>query len=324
MSAPSGWYDDPEDSTHLRYWDGVVWTQHRTPKDPPAPPAPVTPPIAPGAPAPGAGGGYGSGYGSGYGQPPAGQQPPMQQPGMGQQPGIGQPPSYGGSPTAPGGYGGYPGGPAPQIPGQPYPTAPGYPPGSWPPAGAPGMPHAFAGPTTRDGVRLASLGARLGARVVDWLILTVLVVAAAWSQLSTIFTYYGNLVDTLVQQTDAGQNPVMPATSEIVNAIGTPILQVTIIVLVIGLLYETFFLAISGATPGKRLLGLRVRLAERPGRPPVGSVLLRELIWAANWVPVVSYVAWLVNILDALWPIWDGNRQALHDRMAKTQVVTTR
>ena len=26
MSAPSGWYDDPQDPTHLRYWDGVLWT----------------------------------------------------------------------------------------------------------------------------------------------------------------------------------------------------------------------------------------------------------------------------------------------------------
>jgi len=29
---PSGWFDDPEDPTQLRYWDGNQWTEHRTPK----------------------------------------------------------------------------------------------------------------------------------------------------------------------------------------------------------------------------------------------------------------------------------------------------
>ncbi len=29
---PAGWQDDPEDPTQLRYWDGSVWTEHRSPK----------------------------------------------------------------------------------------------------------------------------------------------------------------------------------------------------------------------------------------------------------------------------------------------------
>ena len=29
---PAGWYDDPEDGTQLRYWDGAQWTQDRSPK----------------------------------------------------------------------------------------------------------------------------------------------------------------------------------------------------------------------------------------------------------------------------------------------------
>ena len=31
---PSGWYDDPNDDDLLRYWDGVVWTEHVANKRP--------------------------------------------------------------------------------------------------------------------------------------------------------------------------------------------------------------------------------------------------------------------------------------------------
>jgi uncharacterized protein DUF2510 len=59
MTTPNpGWYDDPEDSNALRYWDGQGWTPQRqpkttsasagqsttqTPQHPPAPPAPPPP-----------------------------------------------------------------------------------------------------------------------------------------------------------------------------------------------------------------------------------------------------------------------------------------
>jgi uncharacterized RDD family membrane protein YckC len=32
MTQPSGWYDDPQDPSQLRYWDGVVWSSHVSPK----------------------------------------------------------------------------------------------------------------------------------------------------------------------------------------------------------------------------------------------------------------------------------------------------
>ena len=65
-----------------------------------------------------------------------------------------------------------------------------------------------------------------------------------------------------------------------------------------------------------------MRLRERPGRLPLGSVLLRQVIWAAG-NPGPSIFA-LAGLLDALWPLWDDKRQALHDKLAKTQVVRTR
>jgi uncharacterized RDD family membrane protein YckC len=35
MTQPSGWYDDPNDAGQLRYWDGVVWTDHVAPRKSP-------------------------------------------------------------------------------------------------------------------------------------------------------------------------------------------------------------------------------------------------------------------------------------------------
>jgi uncharacterized RDD family membrane protein YckC len=42
------------------------------------------------------------------------------------------------------------------------------------------------------------------------------------------------------------------------------------------------------------------------------------------FVPLVGFVAWVFSILDDLWPLWDGKRQALHDKAARTNVVRTR
>ena len=35
MSQRAGWYDDPENSENLRYFDGVLWTSHTTPRTSP-------------------------------------------------------------------------------------------------------------------------------------------------------------------------------------------------------------------------------------------------------------------------------------------------
>ena len=32
VTQTSGWYDDPQDPSQLRYWDGVLWSSNVTPK----------------------------------------------------------------------------------------------------------------------------------------------------------------------------------------------------------------------------------------------------------------------------------------------------
>lgn len=40
-TPPAAWYDDPEDPSRYRYWDGTNWTDHRAPKGFAEAPAPV-------------------------------------------------------------------------------------------------------------------------------------------------------------------------------------------------------------------------------------------------------------------------------------------
>ena len=39
---------------------------------------------------------------------------------------------------------------------------------------------------------------------------------------------------------------------------------------------------------------------------------------------MLGLIGSLYSLLDGLWPLWDGRRQALHDQVARTQVVRRR
>ena len=82
------------------------------------------------------------------------------------------------------------------------------------------------------------------------------------------------------------------------------------------------------ATPAKLLVGLRVRLRETPGPMPLGTVLMRWLgqfgIGLLGLIPFVGQVTGLYSLLDYLWPLWDDKKQAVHDKIAKTNVVRIR
>ncbi len=84
------------------------------------------------------------------------------------------------------------------------------------------------------------------------------------------------------------------------------------------------FLRWKAATPGKLALGMRVRLRETPGQMSWGTILKR---WGGQFgtplatVPVLGSIAGLYPLLDGLWPLWDSKKQALHDKIAATNVV---
>jgi uncharacterized RDD family membrane protein YckC len=250
-------------------------------------------------------------YGQGpQGQPPYGQQPygqPPQQP-YGQQP-YGQqppPPQYGQAPQSPP-YGQ----PAPpyQPPQQPYGQAPGYgapPPGYGPPQyGAPGdyvnIPGAGA-------FKLAGMGQRFLARLIDGLIVGIPVVIIAIIIVAAI----------------------APSADEIARGKSSTSVIVVLLVYVGALLllsvaYEVGMIAARGATVGKSAMGIRVvtaaTAAQRGAGIGGGPAFAR---WGTMFLPtIIPYLGNLWLLICYLSPLFDSTaRQGFHDKAAKTWVLS--
>ena len=240
-----------------------------------------------------------------------------------------QPPPYaaaaGPTPTgypgaAPPGYPGF-------VPGQPPNAAPG---GYGQPGYPPNYPAApvYAGPTqpvpvTADGVPLAGWWWRVLAAVIDNLILSAVVTAVAaplWLPLYEAFAAY---LETVMEAARSGAaappvldpNQLFPVRAQML---------LTAVTVGLGLIYHVTFLRWKGATIGKLACRLRVVPVDR-GLSRPGLAWNATFIRAAIWVlPGISSLLALFTVVDALFPLWQPNRQALHDLAAKTQVIRGR
>ena len=97
-----------------------------------------------------------------------------------------------------------------------------------------------------------------------------------------------------------------------------------IILLGVGLLaYVVWFLMTlaSGQTPGKRIMNLRVMKTN--GEPVTwGYMFLREFLVKGVLVNAASAItAGIFFLVNYLFPLWDKDRQTLHDKMLETLVV---
>ena len=288
--TPAGWYPDPDPSApqgSTRYWDGQRWTEqvHRQQQ-------------------------------GGQQQYAAQQQYGTQQPGAPAYPQQGgQQNPYGAQQQNPYGAQSNPQGAPPMQ--QPYGQ------GGYAPAAA----------TTPDGAPLAGWGARLGAWLIDGVVLFVLqmLVAIPWlGQITDAFGDYFN--DTM----DAASNGTpAPTQADLLESVAGPMLWVTLLGLLASAVYVIGMLAWRQQTLGKMALGLKVRLRAED-RLPIGAIAIRwgilyALSLLANLLqyvdPLLGILGTLVSVfvlIDGLWPLWDKNKQALHDKAAKTNVVRVR
>ncbi|WP_433345079.1 RDD family protein [Micromonospora sp. CA-111912] len=321
MSVQPGWYVDPADRETRRYWDGGGWIGAPIPVDatPPEGPPPVEPPppVSPAAP-PGQ-------QATRPGQQPAphGQQatPPVQQPGS--------PGALG--PSGPGPFPGWPGpgpqqgpiGGPPQGPGHGHGPPPGYghpqgPPPGWPYPNWPGRPPA----PRPHGLPLASFGARLIARLIDFGVVFLLnAVVNGWfvyRYVEEITPYFREVLRRAVAGDSSTEG--LPQPGEQAGG-----LQVAILLIATALwfAYEVPTMAGNGQTLGKRMMGVRAVPVEADQPLGFGRALRR---WSTLGLPTLLWYCCgfglLLQLVDALSPLFDHPlRQALHDKRAQTVVV---
>lgn len=177
--------------------------------------------------------------------------------------------------------------------------------------------------TTPDGQPLAGWWQRGGAYFIDLLVMTPIVIILGWSWVRQIAGAYADLVDESINAAETGGS--LPDQTALFAELLVPFLMLTLVGLLVNFAYNVGFLKWKAATPGKLVVGLRVRLREVPGPLSWGTVLRRWI--GQNWyavlgvVPVLGSILSLYPVLDMLWPLWDDKRQALHDKVAKTNVV---
>lgn len=76
----------------------------------------------------------------------------------------------------------------------------------------------------------------------------------------------------------------------------------------------------NGQTIGKQALGIRTVRAD--GQPlSVGDAYRREGVWKVLVFYTLGGLLFIPSLLNALWPLWDQRRLALHDKCAETIVV---
>ncbi|MGN6412876.1 RDD family protein [Flexivirga sp.] len=284
----SGWYDDPQDPSQLRYWDGILWSDRTMPK--------VKPNLeqsrigdarrqyeeeqerrraAEEAEA--------ARYGQRQGQRPQlrpYEQTPHQQTSQ-HYPG-GQQSPYSRQPYVP----------------QPVKTAP-------------------------DGEPTASWWRRLLAYLIDNVLLSLLAFAISWSWLhpwiSTIINWYD---DAIAAAQDGRSQPPLPGSFYHVPW------QFPVVALALYLVYEIGLVAWRGQTIGHLICGIRVRGAATSTRPSLRAAAIRAVVKGVgnitSLLPILGPLGTIFTLVDGLIPLGDRSAQALHDKAAQTYVVPAR
>ena len=203
----------------------------------------------------------------------------------------------------PGGYEPEPSGPSSQAPygtpsgapyGQPYPTA--YP--------APGF---GVGPP--PGVQYASWGARVGAHLLNQLLLLAAMIPAG------VVLLVGAI---------ATQAPVRPSESGQLATAGTSQLPMPVIALTVALFLAALGFGVwncwragsCGQSLGKQWVGIHL-VNHTTLRPPGGWTSIAK----ATIRGVIGTFCGLYPLATLLWPLWDERKQTLEDKMLNTLVV---
>jgi uncharacterized RDD family membrane protein YckC len=154
----------------------------------------------------------------------------------------------------------------------------------------------------------ASPGSRLGAQVLDRLLLWAFMIPAG-----VVFGVYA-VVASSMGYGGSGEPPIPTAGAVLGGGL-------TLLTSLAGFAYWIYLVGwragIRGQSPGKRLLGVHVRTTSGLQVPGGGAGLLR----LAVMVGIAAVTCGFGGLLDDLWLLWDPQRQCLHDKVVSTVVV---
>lgn len=173
-----------------------------------------------------------------------------------------------------------------------------------------------------DGQELASWGSRLGASIIDGLVVLPIAIMAGFPWVAGYFQAQWDAQQQQQDEIAAGGQPDLFATA---TAGYGDLLVYTLIGLIVAVIYHGGSLKLWQRTLGKRMLGLKVRRREADGPLSFDTIAKRLTIQylsaAGVLIPVVGSFLSMFGLLDGLWPLWDNKKQALHDKWAATNVV---
>jgi uncharacterized RDD family membrane protein YckC len=174
--------------------------------------------------------------------------------------------------------------------------------------------------STPDGVPVANPWRRLGAQIIDGILIGLVVLAIGFPLVRDLADQFRVYVDQVRAATQAGST-APDATSFTANVLGTT-LKLTVLQLIVAAFYIIPMIKLRGATLGKMATGIRVRPMNTEGLPTWGQSVLRFVGFQvfASVPQIGSFYA----LLDVLWCLWDPRRQCLHDKIASTAVVYRR
>jgi uncharacterized RDD family membrane protein YckC len=166
---------------------------------------------------------------------------------------------------------------------------------------------------------------RVLARIIDNIIVWIVALPLTFVPLTRAGTISWEYVQEIWAAAQATSSTVPVLSVELTTELNGAILQASLTVLAVYLVYEVAFLTTTGATIGKRAVGISVRLRDKPGPPPLLAVLKRTAVKEGGnlvaSVPVIGLFGSLFSLLNVLWPLWDDKKQAIHDKVAATNVV---
>lgn len=172
------------------------------------------------------------------------------------------------------------------------------------------------GLVTDDGIALAGWWQRVGATLIDGVLMMLVTTIAALPFYDTLRVGFEAWWGDAIRAAQLGQ-PMPDYTNPAYGLLG-PAGSITLIGIAIQLAYSIGMQIWKSATLGMLALGLRVVPAgqgRHTGGLPIFTAVIRNLAYQ-----LLAYL-WFVWLVNVLLPLGNKKRQTLHDMVARTQVV---